>query len=579
MALVRVNRHQQSFGPAHGTGPATTSAVAITANTGLLVKVSAITGSDAGFEGTQLTFSDSGSQPWATEVATATSPTWSYGEAWFSTPNHPGGSITFSAEAGANDLDFVRIEIYEYSGHSKNNIVGAVISGDGPADGVFTLTLPTPPDGTSEVLSSVTIVLNSGTNTVTPGGDQIELFDVSNAAAFFSTQTQARSNSQSKAITWLDVESGDVSGSVGTAIEVRDASADIPKGKSNALQDDGAGYFPVLLDVRNWISPRGGLVVQKWFTEELEPPAAGAASDIAAIGSLSITGVADLDALGSLLAAGTLSITGVADLDARGTLIAAGALSITGAADLDASGSLLAAGSLSISGAADLDAIGQLIAAGSIVINGSADLTSAATEDIAATGSLSISGVADLDATGSLLAAGLLQINGLASLTSGDENDLSAVGLLQITGSATLTSFGALIAAGSIVITGSADLTDGGVAPAPPPSFGGGGMGPLSPSISYRIDQRVKPKKAKERKREREKQVELEKPQPEVSTVVEAKPTFTIGDQIDAAQLERLRELAAELQRTRGLVVEIAGKVSDSEFDQALALLLLMSMD
>jgi len=361
-----------------------------------------------------------------------------------------------------------------------------------------------------------------------------------------------------------------------------DSSGGPPTGPSKPQiqkMDSGEGYFPALLDVRNWISPRGGLVVQKWFTEELEPPAAGAASDIAAIGSLSITGVADLDALGSLLAAGTLSITGAADLDARGTLIAAGALSITGAADLDARGSLLAAGSLSISGAADLDAIGHLIAAGSIVINGLADLTSAATEDIAATGSLSISGIADLDATGSLLAAGLLQINGLAALTSGDENDLSAVGLLQITGSATLTSFGALIAAGSIVITGSADLTDGGVAPAPPPSFGGGGMGPLSPSISYRIDQRVKPKKAKERKREREKQVELEKPQPEVSTVVEAKPTFTIGDQIDAAQLERLRELAAELQRTRGLVVEIAGKVSDSEFDQALALLLLMSMD
>lgn len=142
-----------------------------------------------------------------------------------------------------------------------------------------------------------------------------------------------------------------------------------------------------------------------------------AGNDIVAAGSLSITGVADLDATGSLVAAGTASITGVADLDATGALLAAGSLSITGVADLDALGQLIAAGSLSINGAADLDAIGNLLAAGSLSISGLAEL-SGSLNDIVATGSLSITGVAALTALGELAATGTIVLTGLAELTS-----------------------------------------------------------------------------------------------------------------------------------------------------------------
>jgi formylmethanofuran dehydrogenase subunit C len=181
-----------------------------------------------------------------------------------------------------------------------------------------------------------------------------------------------------------------------------------------------------------------------------------AGNDIAALGTLSITGVADLDATGALLAAGALSITGAADLDATGTLLAAGSLSITGAADLDATGALVAAGSLSISGVADLDAIGQLLAAGSVVINGVADLTSSVVSDISAVGSISITGVADLDATGSLIAAGALSISGVADLDA--SGSLVAAGELSISGAADLDASGALVAAGALSISGAADL-------------------------------------------------------------------------------------------------------------------------
>lgn len=209
--------------------------------------------------------------------------------------------------------------------------------------------------------------------------------------------------------------------------------------------------------------------------------------DITASGLLSITGAADLDALGTLTAAGALSITGTADLDATGTLAAAGALSITGTADLDALGALIAAGALSINGTADLDATGSLSATGSLVINGAADLTSGAVSDISASGTLSISGVADLDATGSLSASGLLAINGLADLdalgslvavgalsingvadlTDASDNDLVASGALSINGAANLTAIGQMSAIGELAIFGFADLTSGVVVEAP----------------------------------------------------------------------------------------------------------------
>lgn len=218
--------------------------------------------------------------------------------------------------------------------------------------------------------------------------------------------------------------------------------------------------------------------VNLWATRRrIFTSAAAVTNDIAAVGSLSITGAADLDALGSLSAAGALSISGVADLDAQGSLVAAGALSITGAADLDARGSLVAAGALSITGAADLDATGSLVAAGSVAISGSASLTGSLNDisaagaisisgvadldaigSLAAAGALSIAGIADLDATGSLTAAGSLSITGAADLAGVLASDMSAVGSLSISGAASLTAIGQLIASGEIRITGVASL-------------------------------------------------------------------------------------------------------------------------
>lgn len=157
-------------------------------------------------------------------------------------------------------------------------------------------------------------------------------------------------------------------------------------------------------------------------------------------------------------ATGSLSISGSADLDAIGSLAASGALSVTGAALLDALGQLAAVGSVSIAGSAVLNAVGQLAAAGQLAIVGGAELTNAGSVDMSASGLVAIVGVADLDALGSLSALGDLSIVGFADLDA--LGSLAASGAVVVVGAADLRALGQLAAAGLISIVGEAELID-----------------------------------------------------------------------------------------------------------------------
>lgn len=234
-------------------------------------------------------------------------------------------------------------------------------------------------------------------------------------------------------------------------------SADLSIGTSSSLKD-AATDSSETVDILGATRPNGTYADIGAF----EYIAVGADEDVAAAGSLSITGAAVLNATGSMAAAGAASITGAAALVAVGALLAAGSVSIAGAADLRSAGALLVTGSISIVGAADLDAVGSLVAVGVVSITGAADLTDAVTEDIAATGALSITGSADLDATGTLATSGSVIIAGAADLTSTATEDIAAVGSLSITGVAALRALGNLTAAGALSITGAATLIDAG---------------------------------------------------------------------------------------------------------------------
>lgn len=255
-----------------------------------------------------------------------------------------------------------------------------------------------------------------------------------------------------------------------------------------------------------FIPPRRGI-----GSQEISVPS----FNMAAAGSVRVTGSAALTAVGALAAAGSLLITGAGGLfDAarivgrsvkavgpfflmfrRSTmsaaveqgqgLVAGGSVRITGSAALTATGALAAAGSLWVTGAGALfDAarivgrsvksmgpffllfrrstgsaqaaqVGTLNAAGAISINGAAPLT--ATGTLAATGALSITGVAALGGPSDLSCAGSVTITGAAPLTATGE--LAATGTVVITGAAPLTASGALAATGTVLITGAAPLT------------------------------------------------------------------------------------------------------------------------
>lgn len=185
--------------------------------------------------------------------------------------------------------------------------------------------------------------------------------------------------------------------------------------------------------------------------------AINATGSIASTGALSIAGAAALTAIGALLTAGSVSIAGAADLDAVGGLAAAGTVSVSGAADLNASGALVATGAVAVSGVADLDAIGGLVSAGSLSISGAAAL-SGSVNDIAAAGSISVTGAAALAAIGQISATGSLSVVGVSSL-GGSVNDIAASGSLTIAGASALHAIGQLAATGAVSVTGAADLS------------------------------------------------------------------------------------------------------------------------
>lgn len=187
----------------------------------------------------------------------------------------------------------------------------------------------------------------------------------------------------------------------------------------------------------------------------------GAGNDIAATGSLSVSGSAALSAIGAMAAAGALAVVGAAALTGSGSIACAGSASVTGAAALEAIGNVNAAGSASISGSADLDAQGQVTAAGAASITGSANLTGTI-DDMAATGAVAVDGAATLGASGTLTAAGAASITGSADLSAVTQNDVTASGALALTGFADLSALGELAGTGAVSITGSeAALTAG----------------------------------------------------------------------------------------------------------------------
>jgi hypothetical protein len=183
---------------------------------------------------------------------------------------------------------------------------------------------------------------------------------------------------------------------------------------------------------------------------------------IQAVGSISISGVANLNATGQLVAAGSLAITGVAPLASQ-EASAAGSLSIAGAAVLNAVGALVAAGSVAINGVANLLGTRPLIGRPSkqlgpyFLLFRRATGATRLTDILRAAGSVAVVGAASLSASGALAAAGSVSISGNADLV-GSSSDIVATSTVSITGNAGLTASGDVIAAGSASISGAAVL-------------------------------------------------------------------------------------------------------------------------
>jgi hypothetical protein len=154
-------------------------------------------------------------------------------------------------------------------------------------------------------------------------------------------------------------------------------------------------------DVRVWDSNDG--TWGAWATQTV---------GLLATGSITLVGIASLNATGTLAVTDASAFAAIADLDAPGTLAATDATVFAGIADLDAAGNLLAVGAPAFTATADLDAVGAMGAVGSIVWTDSAGLTAVDAEDLLAVGAITWASAADLDAVGAMGAVGTLAFTG-----------------------------------------------------------------------------------------------------------------------------------------------------------------------
>lgn len=245
MALTRVNLTQLTTATGFGTGAATTGSFT-PANSSLLVVVaSAMQRDDTGMEGTDLTITDSAGLTWTSRAATTGSPAWSYGARLWTAPVTTGASMTVSVDCGAFFIEIYRIEVYEYTDYDTTTPVGGTIVGtDADGDGAANIVLSSAPASTSEVIARATMVLNSGTTTVAPGTGWTELFDISNATGFITSQTQVRSGSTSTSVDWNDLNdgAGSPAGAVLLAVEIRQAP-----GGGGPVADPITSCYPIYL--------------------------------------------------------------------------------------------------------------------------------------------------------------------------------------------------------------------------------------------------------------------------------------------------------------------------------------------
>lgn len=224
--LARTDLLGQTSGTALGTGGFTTSSFTPPSNSLLVVSVVGMTASGASLNAlTNLTVSGGG---WTYErrVARDTSRTsFDIGVQIFTAPVTTGASMTLSLGSSAVNMNLLAVSAVAYTNYNTAHPVGVTASGQAlsGADGAQSITLLAPPASTSQVFAAMMIDKESVGSTPGAGFTQIHTTQAGSAGG---VQSQARGNSTSTTVDWVDTHTGagTIFGYVAAALEIKAAS-------------------------------------------------------------------------------------------------------------------------------------------------------------------------------------------------------------------------------------------------------------------------------------------------------------------------------------------------------------------
>jgi len=150
---------------------------------------------------------------------------WSAGQRVFTTQVLTGTPITLTVDCAARDIASYLVQAFAYTGHDTTTPIGAIITnGMSGTSGSLTLTLPTAPSSTSEILAFLHGDLYSGNGSSSPGTGWTELYDI-NLASYNWLQSQYINNTTSPTISWVSINNGtgSVAKTSSSAIEIKAA--------------------------------------------------------------------------------------------------------------------------------------------------------------------------------------------------------------------------------------------------------------------------------------------------------------------------------------------------------------------
>jgi hypothetical protein len=208
-----------------GTGAFVTGSFTPANNSLLVVRIGGITAGGGAMTAADLTIAGGG-LVWTSQVASSSSPGWTYGDRIWTAEVVTGASMTITADCGAIDIFGYVVEVEELTGYNTSGFVGGTANTtDADGDGAGAVTLSATPASTSIVFGYAQPINNGGAFvTVTPGTGWTEIAE--NGFNDYSTMESVKNTglTSTSQTPWLDLAAtGTPGGATLLAIEIKEA--------------------------------------------------------------------------------------------------------------------------------------------------------------------------------------------------------------------------------------------------------------------------------------------------------------------------------------------------------------------